>query len=44
MSPRLLWTKTQDGTIPHVRLGRTVLYPVEQLHEWLRDQAAGGRR
>lgn len=45
ISERLLWSKTNCGEIPHVRVGRSVLYPVEQLRQWLAGQAKknGGR-
>jgi len=33
ISPRSLWTLTQAGTIPHVRLGRRVMYSHNSLHE-----------
>ena len=33
ISPRSLWTQTQSGTIPHVRLGRRVMYSPKWLHE-----------
>ena len=33
ISPRSLWTLTQAGTIPHVRLGRRVMYSPQCLHE-----------
>ena len=36
---RLLWTLTNSGKIPHVRLGRAIVYPVDQLREWLAFQA-----
>lgn len=36
VSERLLWTWTNAGEIPHVRLGTRVLYPIEQLRAWLR--------
>jgi len=35
---RLLWTKTNSGEIPHFRLGRRVLYPVDQLRDWMARQ------
>lgn len=35
---RLLWSKTNAGEIPHVRIGRAVLYPVESLRQWLLEQ------
>lgn len=40
ISERLLWTYTNDGTIPHVRLGTRVLYSVEALRVWLARQTA----
>jgi excisionase family DNA binding protein len=39
ISERLLWTWTQAGNIPHLRIGTRVLYPVEQLRIWLNKQA-----
>ena len=45
ISPRLLWQLTHDGIIPCVRVGtgkrQTILYPVAELHAWLRREAAG---
>ena len=35
---RLLWSKTQSGEIPSVRIGRAVVYPIDQLREWLKQQ------
>jgi excisionase family DNA binding protein len=40
---RLLWAKTKCGEIPHVKIGRAVVYPVELLGEYLREQAKGGK-
>lgn len=39
ISQRLLWQLTQNGCVPHVRVGRAVLYPVAQLQNWLAAQA-----
>jgi hypothetical protein len=39
---RLLWSKTNAGEIPCVRIGRTVVYPVHLLRDWLTQQATGG--
>ena len=36
---RLLWSKTNCGEIPHVRIGRRVIYPVALLQEYLARQA-----
>lgn len=38
ISTRTLWSWTSAGRIPHVRLGRRVLYPVESLRAWVRSQ------
>lgn len=38
---RLLWSKTNIGEIPHVRIGRAVVYPVELLREYLTSSAKG---
>lgn len=40
---RLLWTLTNQNKIPHVRLGRAVVYPRVLLEEWLAERARGGR-
>ena len=36
ISPRFLAQLTREGKIPHKRIGRAILYPVEELREWLR--------
>ena len=42
---RLLWSLTNQGVIPHVRLSsRAIVYPVDQLRAFLAQQAADGRR
>ena len=41
---RLLWSKTNAGEIPCVRIGRAVVYPMDLLREYLRGQAEGGKR
>jgi excisionase family DNA binding protein len=43
---RLLWSMTNRGEIPHERMGRAVVYPVDELRRWLSEQAQknGGRR
>jgi len=35
VSARWLWSATKAGTVPHVRLGRRVLYPVDGLREFV---------
>ena len=39
---RLLWSKTHAGEIPHVRIGRAVVYPVDRLRDWLVQESKGG--
>jgi len=35
VSQRTLWEWTQRGDVPHVRRGRTLLYPVKAVEAWL---------
>lgn len=44
ISERLLWTWTNAKTIPHVRIGTRVLYPVAQLRSWLEERAKTNTR
>ena len=39
ISPRLLWSWTNQGKIPCVRFGRSVRYPVAALEAWLAEQS-----
>ena len=39
----LLWDWTHNGDIPHVRIGRTILYPVDLLREWLSRRTEPGK-
>ncbi|MBU4273677.1 MAG: helix-turn-helix domain-containing protein [Planctomycetes bacterium] len=41
ISTRTLWTWTQAGTIPHVKLGRAVLYPRTTLEKFLAERTKG---
>ncbi len=43
---RLLWSKTNAGEIPHLRIGKAILYPVAELRRWLSEQTQrkGGNR
>ena len=42
ISERLLWDHTERGAIPHIRLGKAILYPVDSLRDWLKRQAGQG--
>ncbi len=39
VSERTLWDWTRRGAVPHVRRGKTILYPVTALTRWLDEQA-----
>jgi excisionase family DNA binding protein len=39
VSERTLWTWTHEGTIPHIRRGKTILYPLSTVVRWLEEQA-----
>lgn len=39
VSERTLWTWTASGEIPHIRRGKTILYPIDTLRRWLDEQA-----
>ena len=45
VSERTLWTLTQRGDVPHVRIGRRVLYRPATLNAWLatREQTGATR-
>ena len=43
ISERKLWQLTHDGLIPSAKVGRTVLYPVTGLHDWLRQQTEAAK-
>ncbi len=38
ISERTLWSLTDDGTIPCIRLGRSVRYDLAVLREWVAKQ------
>lgn len=40
VSERHLWTQTKARRIPHVKIGKRVVYPVKELTAWLEDRAA----
>ncbi len=40
VSEKHIWRLVWAGTIPSVKLGRSVRVPADQLQEWLRNQAA----
>ena len=42
ISPRKLWGMTASGEIPHIRLGRSVRYPVDALQRMIESQRKGG--
>jgi Helix-turn-helix domain len=38
---RKLWSETNCGNIPCVRIGRAVRYSIESLREYVRNQSTG---
>ena len=42
ISPRKLWGMTASREIPHVRVGRCVRYPLDDLQRWIDAQKEGG--
>mgnify|MGYP002631865806 CR=1 FL=1 len=41
VSERTLWTLTDSGSIPCVRVGRSVRYDQQDLETWIRSQKSG---
>ena len=39
VSDRTLYEWTKAGDVPHVRRGGVLLYPVDQLRQWLAERA-----
>ena len=39
VSERMLWGLARKGSVPCVRLGKRVLFPVDGLRTWLSEQA-----
>ncbi len=42
ISPRSLWSLTNSGELPCVRMGRSVRYAPEDLQEWIDRQRQPG--
>ncbi|HJN09778.1 MAG: helix-turn-helix domain-containing protein [Pirellulaceae bacterium] len=43
ISPRKLWAMTASGEIPHLRIGRCVRYPVDDLQGWISRKSGNNR-
>ena len=41
ISSRKLWSMTQSGEVPCIRLGRCVRYSVDDLHRWIDARREG---
>jgi len=39
ISPRTLWTLTQAGQVPHLRIGRQVRYSIAALERWVAERS-----
>ena len=45
ISPRSLWTQTQSGTIPFIKIGRRVMYSPSSLQDWVaKNTFTGGTK
>lgn len=42
VATRTVYQLANEGVLPHVRLGRRTLIPVDALNEWLAQQTKGG--
>lgn len=42
VSSRTVWTLTVSGSLPHLRIGRRVLYPVDAVRRWTAERTQGG--
>ncbi len=42
ISPRKLWSMPHAGEIPHIKMGRSVRYPLTKLQAWIAAEAKGG--
>lgn len=43
VGPTKIWTMTNRMELPHVRLGKRVLYPRDELKQWVAERIQGGR-
>ena len=43
ISPRTLWTLTNEGDLPCVRIGRSVRYDLRDLDAWIERHKSAGR-
>ena len=44
ISPRKLWGMTASGELAHLRIGRAVRYPIDDLLAYIDAQKKGGER
>ena len=44
ISPRKLWSLTNEGEIPHLKIGRLVRYSVADLTTWIERQKLSGAK
>lgn len=42
VSARTVWTLTKVDGLPHFRIGRRMLYPVDALRRWTAERTRGG--
>ena len=44
ISPRKLWSMTASGELAHLRIGRSVRYPIDDLRTYIDENREGGDR
>lgn len=42
LSQRTVWTLTAARELPHIRIGKRVLYPLDQMRQWIAVRVQGG--
>ena len=44
ISERKLWELTNRGDVPHFRIGKALLYPIDRLREWVDEKSRDKKR
>lgn len=43
ISQRTVYELAQAGALPHLRIGRSVRFPIDRLHAFIAEQTKGGQ-
>lgn len=44
LSERKLWELTRSGSVPHIRIGRSLRYDLDDLRRWIEQKKKGDGR